>query len=403
MRGARALEIGAVSDNLVGLLHRMQRNASTLGEAQTPALVLDREKLGANCERVKGRCRALGVRLRPHMKTLKSIDAARMAVEPSHGGIAVATLNEAEYFAHRGFVDIQYAVCISPDKLARAAQILARAPRFSFFVDSLETARAVVGFARDRAVALRPWLEIDSGEHRTGVDPEDPALLEVARVLSSPAVRFEGVATHAGHSYGARGPQELRDVAEQERLAVVRAAERLRAAGIAVAGVSAGSTPTAVHSTGEEGVTELRAGVYMAGDLFQVALGSLRLDQVAVTVLATVISHNPRLNQVVVDAGGLALSKDRSTAAGPGPDMGYGLVLDVLGRPIASDLTVMGVHQEHGEIRSGSRLPFEKLPIGSKVRIMPNHVCMTAAMYGNYLVVDGTEAIVDVWERTNGW
>lgn len=374
-----------------------------LAQAQTPALVLDRKKLRANCERVTGRCRQLGLRLRPHMKTLKSIDAARMAVDPSHGGIAVATLNEAEYFAQRGFVDIQYAVCISPDKLPRAARILEMAPRFSFFVDSLETARAVAGFAGDRGVALRPWLEIDSGEHRTGVDPGDPTLLEIARVLSSRAVRFEGVATHAGHSYRARGPQELRDVAEQERLAVVRAAETLRAAGIPVPGVSAGSTPTAMHATQGEGMTELRAGVYMAGDLFQAAMGSLALDQVAVTVLATVISHNPGLNQVVVDAGGLALSKDRSTAAGPGPDMGYGLVLDILGRPIAPDLTVVGVHQEHGEIRSGSRLPFEKLPIGSKIRIMPNHVCMTAAMYDNYLVVDGTDAVVDVWERTNGW
>src|SRR6185437_2020222 len=381
----------------------MQRIESTLAQAQTPALVLDRKKLQANCERVRSRCGALGVRLRPHMKTLKSIDAARRAVDPSHGGIAVATLNEAEYFAQFGFVDIQYAVCISPDKLARAARILEMAPRFSFFVDSLDAARAVVGFARNSGAALRPWLEIDSGEHRTGVDPGDPTLLEIARELSSQAFRFEGVATHAGHSYRAGGPQELRDVAEQERLAVVRAAEILRAAGIPVPGVSAGSTPTVMHAINWEGLTELRAGVYMAGDLFQVALGSVALDQVAVTVLATVISHKPELNQVVVDAGGLALSKDRSTAAGPGPDMGYGLVLDILGRPIASDLTVVGVHQEHGEIRSGTRLPFEKLPIGSKVRIVPKHVCMTAAMYGNYLVVDDTDAVVDVWERTNGW
>ena len=379
------------------------RKRPTLAEAQTPALVLDRKRLAANCERVTSRCRALGVHLRPHMKTLKSVDAAHMAVDPSHGGIAVATLNEAEYFAQRGFPDIQYAVCISADKLPRAARILERAPRFSFFLDSLETARAVAEFARTSGRALRAWLEIDSGEHRTGVAPEDPTLLDIARVLSHPAVRFEGVATHAGHSYGARDPEELRAVAEQERLAIVRAAETLRAAGIPVPGVSAGSTPTAMHSTQEEGVTELRAGVYMAGDLFQVALGSLTLDQVAITVLATVISHNQRLNQIVVDAGGLALSKDRSTAAGPGPDMGYGLVLDVLGRPLGSGMTVVGVHQEHGEIRAGSPLPFEKLPIGSRIRIMPNHVCMTAAMYGHYLVVDGTDTIADVWERTNGW
>jgi D-serine deaminase-like pyridoxal phosphate-dependent protein len=141
----------------------------------------------------------------------------------------------------------------------------------------------------------------------------------------------------------------------------------------------------------------------MAGDLFQVALGSLRLEEVAVTVLSTVISHKPALNQIVVDAGALALSKDRSTAAGPGPDMGYGLVLDLLGHRLASDLTIIDVHQEHGEIRSNSRIPFEHLPIGSKVRILPNHVCMTAAMYERYLVVDGSGAVEDVWERTNGW
>jgi len=116
-----------------------------------------------------------------------------------------------------------------------------------------------------------------------------------------------------------------------------------------------------------------------------------------------VISHNPRLNQIVIDAGGLALSKDRSTAAGPGPDMGYGLVLDVLGRPIARGLTINDVHQEHGEIRSSSGLPLEHLPIGTKIRIVPNHICMTAAMYGDYLVVDGSDLIVDIWERTNGW
>lgn len=374
-----------------------------LREAATPAIVLDRGRLSANCERLKRRCNALGVRLRPHMKTLKSIDAARVAVEPSHGGIAVATLNEAEYFAQHGFADIQYAVCITADKLPRAARILERAPRFSFFVDSLEAARAVVTFARAHGVRFHVWLEIDCGEHRTGVDPDDPDMLEIGRVLNDSAVRFEGVATHAGHSYGAMGPEKLREAAEQERLTVVRAADGLRAVGIDAAGVSAGSTPTAMHLLKGDGMTELRAGVYMAGDLFQVAIGSLALDEVAVSVLATVISHNPRLNQAVVDAGGLALSKDRSTAAGPGPDMGYGLVLDLLGRPIASGLTIVGVHQEHGEIRSSTPLPLEKLSIGSKVRILPNHVCMTAAMYDNYLIVDGAQAVVDVWERTNGW
>jgi D-serine deaminase-like pyridoxal phosphate-dependent protein len=376
---------------------------TTLGRAATPALVLDRGKLKSNCDRMKNRCRALGVRLRPHMKTLKSIDAARYALDTAHGGIAVATLNEAEYFAQRGVNDIQCAVCISPDKLPRAADILHRALGFSFFVDSLPVAQRVVEFAQSHEAALRVWLEIDSGEHRTGVDPEDALMFEIARVLCHPAVKFEGVATHAGHSYRASGPEQLRDVADRERFVVTMAADKLRAEGIAVGGVSAGSTPTALQFSSADGMTEVRAGVYMAGDLFQVGMGSLSLENVAVTVLATVISHNRRLNQIVVDAGGLALSKDRSTAAGPGPDMGYGLVLDVLGNPIDSGLTIVDVHQEHGEIRFNSGPTFERLPIGSKVRIVPNHICMTAAMYGQYTVVDGSDTIVDLWERTNGW
>jgi D-serine deaminase-like pyridoxal phosphate-dependent protein len=372
-------------------------------EAATPALVLDRARLKANCDRLRKRCRALGVRLRPHMKTLKSIDAARYALNCPDSGIAVATLNEAEYFAQRGIADIQYAVCLSPDKLPRVADILRTAPGFSFFVDSLHVAQRAMEFARSSGAPLRIWLEIDCGEHRTGVDPGDPAMIEIARALNHPAVRFEGVATHAGHSYHASGPELLYSLAEQEKRSVNMAAQKLRTAGIPVAGVSAGSTPTAMHLSSAEGITEIRAGVYMAGDLFQVAMGSLSLDDVAVTVLATVISHAPRLNQIVVDAGGLALSKDRSTAASPGPDMGYGLVLDILGRPIISGPTIVDVHQEHGEIRSSSKLPFERLPIGSKIRIVPNHICMTAAMYGHYLIIERGDSIVDLWQRTNGW
>jgi len=381
----------------------MSPDSVTLREAATPALVLDRRKLKGNCEGMTTRSHALGVRLRPHMKTLKSTEVARYAIDPLHGGIAVATLNEAEYFAQEGITDIQYAVCISPDKLPRAARVLGRAPQFSFFIDSLETAKHAMEFARANNAPFRIWLEMDCGEHRTGVDPEDPMMLDLARLLSQSPLNFQGIATHAGHSYRASGPEELRAVAHAERLGAVSAAQRLRAAGIEVRGVSVGSTPTAVNLISGEGLTEIRAGVYMAGDLFQVSLRSLSLDDVAVTVLATVISDNRSHGQIVIDAGGLALSKDRSTAVGPGPDRDYGLVLDVFGRPFSPELTVADVHQEHGEIRVHTRRQFDLLPIGTKVRIVPNHVCMTAAMYDSYLVTEGTEQIVDTWRRTNGW
>jgi D-serine deaminase-like pyridoxal phosphate-dependent protein len=200
-----------------------------------------------------------------------------------------------------------------------------------------------------------------------------------------------------------RDPGAVAAVAEQERLKVVAAAERLRDAGYEVPGVSAGSTPTAVHATSGEGLTEFRAGVYMAGDLFQAGIESQTQDEIAVSVLATVISHKREHNQIVIDAGGLALSKDRSTSALKGGDLGYGLVVDLEGKPAFGRMIVAGVHQEHGEIQGEAPLPFDRLPLGTKVRILPNHACMTAAAYDRFLVVDGGTEVSDTWHRINGW
>jgi D-serine deaminase-like pyridoxal phosphate-dependent protein len=348
------------------------------------------------------KCRSLGVGLRPHMKTLKAIEAARVALDPAHGGIAVSTLREAEYFAREGISDIQYALCITPDKLSRAADVMRTAPRFSFFLDSVGVAEAVAEFARSRSIPLRAWIEIDSGDGRTGLEPHDPRLLDIAAIIAASPVELAGVATHGGHSYGARDAAVIADIADQERLAVIGAAERLRGAGFEVPGVSAGSTPTAVHMRSAEGLTEVRAGVYMAGDLFQVGIGSQEVEDIAASVVATVISHKRERNQIVVDAGGLALSKDRSTAALRDQDMGYGLVVDLEGRPAFGRLIVAGVHQEHGEIQRADPLPFERLPVGSRVRILPNHACMTTAAHDRYLVTEGSDIRAE-WDKVGGW
>ncbi len=369
---------------------------ASLADAATPALILDRGKFERNCVRMTAKCRTLGVGLRPHMKTLKAIEAARVAIDPAHGGVAVSTLAEADYFARAGISDIQYAVCITPDKVARAAEITSIATGFSAFLDSVEVASELAG------APFAAWIEIDSGGRRTGLLPDDPHLIEIATALSDGGVPLAGVATHGGHSYGARSAAEMVVIAEEERAAVVAAAERLRAAGFTVPGVSAGSTPTALHMARADGLTELRAGVYMAGDLFQSGIDSLTEEEIAVSVLSSVIAHRPDLNQIVVDAGGLALSKDRSTAA-LDDDLGYGVVLDVDGKPSLGRLTIAGVHQEHGEIRGGSPLPFDRLPIGTRLRILPNHVCMTAAIHDHCLVVDGGAEIVARWDKIVGW
>ncbi len=382
----------------------MVESPRRLSDVETPAAVLDDTRLRTNCARMLEHCRALGVSLRPHLKTLKSVEAARIAVDASHGGIAVATLNEAEYFAAAGFNDIQYAVCLPPNKLARAADILGRAPGFSFFVDSLDVAAAAVSAPKPPGATWRVWIEIDCGAHRTGMHPEHSALLRVAECLVSGGAALAGVATHAGHAYGDLTISEIAAIAELERQAVVHAAERLRQAGFDCPGVSAGSTPTMVHARSGLGLTEFRAGVYMAGDLFQAGISSLRNDDLAFSVLASVIGHDRDSNQIVIDAGGLALSKDRSTAALRSRDSGYGMVTDIMGRSIFGAPIVTEVHQEHGIVRGqGAPLPFDTLPAGSLVRVFPNHVCMTAAMYDRYHVVKGDSVIVTTWHRTNGW
>ena len=191
--------------------------------------------------------------------------------------------------------------------------------------------------------------------------------------------------THAGHSYSGRSIADMVRIAEAERAGVVRAAERLRGAGHAAPIVSMGSSPTALHAESLAGVTEVRAGVYMFGDLFQAEIGTNGLDDIAVTVLTSVIGRRP--GRLLVDAGGLALSKDRSTEAAP-RDYGYGLVLDLAGAPLG-DAIVRRAYQEHGVIELARQAKRAACRVGDKLRIAPNHTCMTAAAHDRYYVIDG--------------
>jgi D-serine deaminase-like pyridoxal phosphate-dependent protein len=247
-------------------------------------------------------------------------------------------------------------------------------------------------------------IEVDCGEHRTGVLPDDPLLVDIAQCLhESEKVEFAGVFTHAGHSYQCRSLEEIERVAEDEQLAAVSAADILRTNGIPCEIVSVGSTPTALHANSVAGITEIRAGVYVFYDLFQAVLQSCEIRDIAVSVLATVISQDKLRNRILIDAGGLALSKDRSTAA-TDFDAGYGRLINAMGEDVFANMYVTDTHQEHGEITSTDTLPFDQLPVGARVRVLPNHACMTSAMYDRYHVVDGqNDKVVSMWARTNGW
>ncbi|MGI4952468.1 MAG: alanine racemase [Janthinobacterium lividum] len=364
----------------------------TLDGLDTPCLVLDRAVLARNIAGMAAVAARHGVLLRPHMKTAKSIDVARAAEVRA---ITVSTLAEAAYFAGHGITDMIYAAGITPRKLDRVAALNAGGAAIKVITD--DPAMAAMVAAHPGAVPA--LVEVDSGEHRGGMAPGEDRLMQVAAALGP---RLAGVLTHAGHSYAGRTEAEMAELAEAERLAITGAAMRLRAAGHAVEIVSMGSSPTVRHAKSLDGVTEVRAGVYMFGDLFQAGIHTHAVEDIAMSVLASVIGVRAAEHRFIVDAGGLALSKDRSTAAGP-VDYGFGLVLDRDGMPRFGHATILSAYQEHGVVACDPALPMPPVKVGDLVRILPNHTCMTAAAHERYHVVEGGADVVAVWDRVNFW
>jgi len=378
--------------------------AATLGALATPALLLDRDRLDRNLERLSSRLAAQGVVLRPHMKTAKSIDVARRAYPSGAGPITVSTLAEAEYFAQHGFRDITYAVGVAPHTADRAMGLRKAGIDIKVLLDSPEQVAMLGAAGRAAGVIPSAFIEIDCDGHRGGLTATDPKLIAVAAALGEAGVKVAGILTHAGESYGLSTPAALVAAAENERAVAVAAAMTLRAAGHECPVVSVGSTPTAHFAEDLTGVTEMRAGVYMFFDLVMHGVGVCTTGDIAISVLATVIGTKPEKGWILVDAGWMALSRDRGTAA-QRVDQEYGQVCDVAGR-VYPDLIVSQASQEHGilAIRPGSAHALPNLPIGAKVRILPNHACATASQHELYNVVSaGSDAIHARWPRMRGW
>jgi D-serine deaminase-like pyridoxal phosphate-dependent protein len=378
--------------------------APTLADLATPCLVLDAKRMERNIARLKARLEGLGVQLRPHLKTCKSVDVARRVMASPAGPATVSTLLEAEQFAAAGVRDIVYAVGIAPAKLPQVLALRAQGVDLTVVLDTVEQARAVAQASRRAGERIPALIEIDCDGHRSGVRPADHRLLlDIGRALDDGA-ELRGVLTHAGASYGARGDEALRECAEAERRSVVDAATCLRDAGLPCPVVSVGSTPTAHHAADLGGVTEVRAGVFVFFDLVMAGVGVCRIDDIALSVLATVIGHQREKGWVLVDAGWMAMSQDRGTRR-QAVDQGYGLVCNEAGVPYP-DLIMADANQEHGIItlrpQSGATLP--ELAIGERVRILPNHACATGAQHRAYHVVRGTSTRVEAeWPRFGGW
>jgi D-serine deaminase-like pyridoxal phosphate-dependent protein len=380
-------------------------DGTTLVESlATPCLLLDQGRLDTNVRRLSKRLSGLGVAFRPHLKTAKSVDVAKRVMSTTAGPATVSTLKEAEVFARAGVTDMIYAVGIAPSKLDRIVSLRQAGIDIAVVLDSLEQARAVCDASRAAKIRVPALIEIDCDGHRSGLLPDNARDLISIGTLLAEGAELRGILTHAGDSYGAQGIAEFEACAEQERAAAVQAAGILRAAGLPSPVVSVGATPTALYGRDASGLSEVRAGVFMFFDLVQAGIGVCTINEIALSVLSTVIGHQRDRGWLIIDAGWMALSRDRGTAQQK-VDQGYGLVCTVGGEPYP-DLIVIQANQEHGIVsrRSGSSAPIPDLPIGTKLRVLPNHACATAAQHEGYVVVqEGSPGVQGYWPRFGGW
>jgi D-serine deaminase-like pyridoxal phosphate-dependent protein len=374
----------------------------TISELPTPALLIDQEILERNLTRMQERANDFGVNLRPHIKTHKCIEIANHQMELGARGITVSTFYEAEQFAHHGFNDITWAFPLPPVYAARVAELNQRTT-LRVVVDSLEAKGHLEKAARTDGDRLHVWLKVDCGYHRAGVDPRSSLAEDLVRELNqSTFLIFDGILSHSGHAYAASSREEIKRVAEEERSVMVEFAERMRGKGYEVPYISIGSTPAMAVTENLDGISEIRPGNYVFYDYTQAMIGSCTVADCALTVLASVISHQPGASHFITDAGALALSKDM------GPthlrnDMDMGIIYEDYARKrLAAHIHVRTLSQEHGKVVCSDPSVIEdRFKVGDLVRILEHHSCLTAANFDYYYVVKEDE-VLDKWKILRG-
>jgi len=354
----------------------------------TPYVAIDLPRLRRNIAAMQARATQAGVRLRPHAKTHKSPVIARWQIEAGAGGICCAKLAEAEVFADAGIPDIRLPYPVHPSNAPRVVALLDRA-RLSIIVDDLDVAR---GWSAAMAAAgrrLDVLVKVDVGFHRCGIDPAAPNAVDmVRRVADLPGLRFAGVLSHAGHGYGAASAAALEGIAVREIELLTDVARRARDAGVDIAEISVGSTPTARFIERQRGATEMRPGNYVFFDRTQVGLGAATLDDCALSVMSTVVSR-PAPTRVIFDAGAKTLAADGCRGFGEHP--GHGTVFPSLDAATPDPTIVL---ERLSEEHATARVPADcALRIGDRVRIVPNHACVVTNLVDEISLVEGGRVV----------
>ena len=373
-----------------------------IDELFTPVLLLDTDILERNLSRMQKKVGALGVALRPHIKTHKCIEIGKRQRELGAKGITVSTFYEAEQFAKAGFNDITWAFPIPPVYTAPAVE-LAKSVSFRVVIDSQEAMQHLDRACKALGASIHVWLKVDCGYHRAGVDPTSQLAEELVRALAgSRTLLFDGILSHSGHAYYGTTREEILNVANQERMVMVEFAGRMRNMGLPVPGVSIGSTPSMSVIENLDGVTEVRPGNYCFYDRTMIELGVCCPEDCAVSVLSSVISHQRGASHFVVDAGALALSKDSGVSHPRGNGAMGALYDNYSSKRLHQRLALKTLSQEHGKVVADEASDINsRFPVGAKVRILENHSCLTVAHFDEYHIVRGAE-VVDRWKILRG-
>ncbi|XP_068605061.1 D-serine dehydratase [Brachionichthys hirsutus] len=360
----------------------------------SPALLVDADKVKRNAQRMKDRCLELGVQLRPHMKTHKTLEGADIMTGGSRRCIVVSTLAEACFYGDRGFDDILYAYSLPFDKVERCAALSERLDLFQVLVDHPEALERLTKRRLRDGRRWHVWLKLDCSNGRAGVLPSDPGAVKLAQAIAeAEGVELTGVYAHCGNTYNCKGVEQIQAVAQETTESTLQFMEKLKAVGITCKS-SIGSTPSCSHPVKDMSrLSEVHPGNYVFYDVQQSLIGSCSLEDVAVRVLTRVIGHCPHRNQLLVDCGWCGLSLDGAGKL----RTGYAVIE---GHP---DLKLVSMTQEHGRVEPVSgALDFSSYPLGTPLMLIPYHACATAMMHPVYHV-HSAGRLLGQWTPTRGW
>ncbi|CAD5116790.1 DgyrCDS5639 [Dimorphilus gyrociliatus] len=365
-------------------------------DLQTPCFLIDREKVANNAKKMIDICEKFKVVLRPHMKTAKTIEAGNLMTNNTKQRITVSTIAEAEFFAANGFDDILYGYIFTYDKLARISELRKKLKSFHLMIDGEEGLQLLL----DNKVEGKNWtvyLAIECGGGREGIEYDnEEKILKIAKLITNcEHIELEGLYVHDGNSYEVTGEHKLKELGNSCVEKLLKVSKHLEENDIKVKIVGQGSTPTcSIPGKKMANLNEFHPGNYIFYDVQQSVIGSCNVNEIAGRVMTRIIGHYPSRNEMLIDAGFLALSHD---GKGKLPNGSYCLIYD------EPRLKVTKMTQEIGYVTATrGDIDFKKYPIGSTLFLLPYHSCATAAMFSIYYLHDG-EDVVDTWKPCKGW